>query len=59
MLKLIGKAMGKPIAEGRDTFEEALSTAGLEHTLDEFDDLEDEGDGVGDWVLGEEAAAAD
>ena len=56
MLALIGKAMGKPIASGRDVFWDALNSAGF---VEEFDDLEDEHDVVGERAYDDEAAAAD
>ena len=59
MLALIGKAMGKPMLSGRETFLRALNSAGIEQPLDEFDDPEDEHDVVGDWVHQEDAVAAD
>lgn len=59
MLTLIGRAMGKPMPSGRETFLGALNSAGIEQLLDEFDDPEDEHDAVGDWVYQEDAVAAD
>ncbi len=59
MLKLIGKAMGKSVPSGDATFRNALSSAGLEQAMDEFDDTEDEDDGVGAWVLEDDQVAAD
>ena len=58
MLALIGKAMGKSLAGGRETFLNALNSAGIEQHLDEFDDPENEHDAVGDWVYQEEAVVA-
>ena len=58
MLALIGTAMGKSLAGGRETFLNALNSAGIEQHLDEFDDPENEHDAVGDWVYQEEAVVA-
>ena len=58
MLTLIGKAMGKPIGSGRETFLSALDSAGIERPLDEFDDPEEEYDVVGDWAYQDDGAAA-
>ena len=58
MLALIGKAMGKSLAGGGETFRNALNSAGIEQHLDEFDDPENEHDAVGDWVYQEEAVVA-
>ena len=59
MLSLIGKAMGKPMPSGKETFLSALNSAGIEQALDEFDDADDEHDAVGDWVYHDNAVAAD
>ena len=58
MLALIGKAMGKSLTGGRETFLNALNSAGIEQHLDEFDDPENEHDAVGDWVYQEEAVVS-
>ena len=57
MLELIGKAMGKPIANGVEIFRNALRSAGLGQEIDDFDDSGDEHDPVGEWACIEGAAA--
>ena len=57
MLALIGEAMGKSMPDGREVFLNALNSAGIEKSLDEFDDPEDEHDAVGDWVYQDGAVA--
>ena len=60
MLELIGRAMGKPTAGGRDIFRDALNAAGLVETVEEFDEPEEEYDDVGEAAYySEETAAAD
>lgn len=54
MMGLIGKAMGKPIPDGREVFRNALDDAGFE-MLEQFDDTEPEYDEVGEWVHDEAA----
>ena len=58
MLELIGTAMGKPTQNGRDTFVNALRSAGIGQAVDEFEDTEEEHDAVGGWLYQEEAVAA-
>ena len=58
MLTLIGKAIGKPIGNGKETFLSALDSAGIERPLDEFDDPEEEYDVVGDWAYQDDGVAA-
>ena len=57
MLDLIGKAMGKPMPSGRETFLNALNSAGIEQDMDEFEDT-DESDLIGAWVYQDDAVAA-
>jgi hypothetical protein len=57
MLDLIGKAMGKPMPSGRETFLNALNSAGIEQAMDEFEDT-DESDLIGAWVYQDDAVAA-
>ena len=57
MLDLIGKAMGKPMPSGRETFLNALNSAGIEQAMDEFEDA-DESDLIGAWVYQDDAVAA-
>ena len=57
MLDLIGQAIGKRLASGREVFRDALNSAGF---VEEFDDLDDEHDMVGERVYDDdEVAAAD
>ena len=49
--------MGKSMPDGREVFLNALNSAGIERSLDEFDDPEDEHDAVGDWVYQDGAVA--
>ena len=58
MLALIGKAMGKPMPSGRETFLNALNSAGIEQAVDEFEDTDDESDLVGAWVYQDDTVAA-
>ncbi len=58
MLKLIGKAMGKPISGGNEVFQKALHDAGLGRQSDEFEDEEEEHDVVGELAY-QEAVATD
>ena len=58
MLELIGMAMGKPVPSGRETFESALNSAGIEQAIDEFDDPSEEHDAVGEWVYQGDVIAA-
>ena len=58
MLSLIGKAMGKPLPGGRETFLNALSSAGIEQAVDEFEDTDDDSDPVGAWVHQDHAVVA-
>ena len=55
MLQLIAKAMGKPIASGREVFQRALEDA--EH-MDEYDDSDVEYDEVGDMAYSNDADLA-
>ena len=57
MLELIGTAMGKPTQNGRDTFVNALRSAGIGQAVDQFEDTEEEHDTVGGWLYQEEALA--
>ncbi len=59
MLELVGRAMGKPVPTGREIFWNALGSVGLSQGIDEYDEISEEHDVVGDWVYQEEAAAAD
>ena len=58
MLALIGKAMGKPMPSGRETFLNTLNSAGIEQAVDEFEDTDDESDLVGAWVYQDDTVAA-
>ena len=58
MLNLIGKAMGKAISSGRESFSSALSSVGIEQQPDEFDDPIDEPDIAGDWIYQDSGVAA-
>ena len=58
MLKLIGNAMGKPVASGKTTFQNALRSAGIGQAVDEFDDIEEEHDAVGEWLYQNEGITA-
>ncbi|MDE2786966.1 MAG: DUF262 domain-containing protein [Chloroflexota bacterium] len=53
MLELIGRAMGKSIQGGREAFWNALSSAGF---VEEFDQLEDEHDTVGERAYDDDVA---
>lgn len=57
MLKLVGNAMGKPIPSGRDVFQRALESAGLEYQ-DEYDEPEDEHDSVGNLAYADDVSTA-
>ena len=57
MLKLVGNAMGKPIPSGRDVFQRALESAGLEYQ-DEYDEPEDEHDSVGNLAYADDVGTA-
>ena len=59
MLQLIGNAMGKPIPSGREVFRNALSSAGIQQTIDEYDDADEEHDPVGEQAYQGEVLAAD
>ena len=59
MLELIGAAMGKSMPSGREVFLNALQSAGIEQATDDFDDVEEEHDPVGQWVYQDDAVAAD
>ena len=56
MLKLIGKAMGKPISGGKEVFQKALQDAGLGLQTDEFEDEEEEHDVVGELAYSQSVA---
>ena len=56
MLRLIGRAMGKPTAGGREAFWNALHSSRL---TEEFDDPADEHDAVGERAHDDAMAAAD
>ena len=59
MLQLIGNAMGKPIPSGREVFRNALSSAGIQQVIDEYDDADEEHDPVGEQAYQGEVLAAD
>ena len=59
MLGLIGEAMGKPVPPGREIFRNALQSIGIEPTVDEFEDEDEEHDDVGEWANQDEIAADD
>ena len=59
MLELIGQAMGKPQGRGQDIFWDALNAAGLLETVEEFEEIGDDYDDVGEAVYyGEGTVAA-
>ena len=58
MLELIGKAIGKTIPGGREVFPNALRSAGIGQSVDDFEETEEEYDVVGQWSYQDDMAAA-
>ena len=58
MLELISKAMGKTIQEGREVFLNSLQSAGIDQSVDDFEETEEEYETVGQWSYQGDMAAA-
>ena len=58
ILRLIGRAMGKPTSGGRDIFWDALNAAGFLEELVEFDEPDEEYDDVGEVAYDGAVSAA-
>jgi hypothetical protein len=56
MLELISHVMGKSIPGGREVFQNAVSSAGLAQETDDYEDVEDEPDAVGERTYDDNVA---